>query len=270
MVKARFYSNRSEYDHMEEETTDSRLTRLAEKPDIWERMAEDDLYAMLRSMGTNERVIRSYQQKRVLQSALMLVIFGYIGYVTNLVLLYAVAIVSAFALYRSRYKSIGRMFQTWRFERELNFSKFVRLLIPYLKQSDGNVSLYSVFNKILIRLDNETDRSSLYMLMGEMGDRPGDIQPFNDFAERSSGSDMAYLIMATIFDYQESTKDISVINELGQMASEQMMSAIDDIILFKISRFGSFPTRITMTSFVLLIGFMIGTFLEQILTFLSI
>lgn len=272
MGKARFYDETSRYEEDMEEQTASRYERMSnsDKKDIWEKMAEDELYVMLRMMGTKEEVSRAYQQKRVLQAVVVMIIFSGLALAVNLPLLYLVGAGVAFFMYRSRYTSIVRMYSQWRFTRELNFSKFIRLLIPYLKQSGGNVSLYNVFSKILVRMDNETDRQSLYTLMGEMGDRPGDIQPFNDFAERSSGSDMAYLIMSTIFDFQESTKDVSVINELGQMASEQMLDAIDEIIEFKIKRFGMFPTKLTISTFIVMLGFMIGVFSTQIASFFTL
>lgn len=272
MAKARFYNDSSQYADQEEVVTEARYDRMkhSSETDIWEKMAEDQLYEMLRSMGTHEKVIKSYQVKRVVQTVLVFGVFAVIGVTTNMLAMYILGAIVAFFVYRSRFTGIVKMYSQWKFERELNFSKFIRLLIPYLKGSGGNVSLYNVFNKILVRMDDETDRASLYSLMGEMGDRPGDIQPFNDFAERSSGSDMAYLIMSTIFDFQESTKDVSVINELGQMASEQMLDAIDEIIAFKIRRFGAFPTKLTISTFIVMGGFMIGVFSTQISTFFTL
>ena len=269
MARARFYDETGDFDDMQEETTLSRNDRLSQDPDIWEKMAEKELYILLRKMGTSEKVIKTYQRNRVIHTMIIFLFFCLFAYFTKFNIVYFIAVGIAFFIYRSRFTGIKRLFVQWKFERELNFSRFIRLLIPYLKQAGGNVSLYNVFNKILVRMDDQTDRDSLYMLMGEMGDRPGDIQPFNDFAERSSGSDMAFLIMSTIFDFQESTKDVSVINELGQMASEQMMDAIEEIINFKIKRFGTFPTKLTIATFIVMAGFMIGIFMSQITTFFS-
>ena len=49
-----------------------------------------------------------------------------------------------------------------------------------------------------------------------------------------------------------------MIAELDKLASEELMTGIDSIIAFKTRRFGMFPTVITMTTFLLVIGFMIG------------
>lgn len=267
MAKARRYNRKSEYEDQYEDPSLSRLERMALNPDFWEKMAEDELYYKLREMGNPDSAIQKYQKNRFFQSLLFAGLGLIIGIVMNNMLVVGGGAVLGIFMYISRLSSVRKMHNQWKFEREMAFSRFVRLLIPYLKQSGGNVSLYTTFNKMLGRLDDEDDRESLYMLMGEIGDRPGDIQPFYDFAERSSGSDMAYLIMSTVFDFQESTTDTTVIDELGQMASEQMMDAIDEIIAFKIRRFGMFPTKVVMSSFILVVGLAVGIVIDAVSQF---
>lgn len=267
MAKARRYNRESQYEDQFEEMSLSRLERMALNPDFWEKMAEDELYYKLREMGNPDSAIRKYQQNRFFQSLLFAGLGLIFGLVMNNMLVVGGGVVLGIFMYISRLSTVRKMHNQWKFEREMAFSRFVRLLIPYLKQSGGNVSLYTTFNKMLGRLDDEADRESLYMLMGEIGDRPGDIQPFYDFAERSSGSDMAYLIMSTIYDFQESTTDTTVIDELGKMASEQMMDAIDEIIAFKIRRFGMFPTKVVMSSFILVIGLAVGIVIDAVSQF---
>lgn len=258
------YDYDSIYEDQEAEQTASRLDRLAEDPDIWEKMAERDLYYMLREMGNPDSAITTYQKNRVMISLVVIVLSVIVALYMGNLLIIGGGLGFGGLLYYMKMSSVRSMYGQWRFEREMAFSRFVRLLIPYLKQADGNVSLYTTFNKMLSRMDDPVDRESLYMLMGEMGDRPGDIVPFYDFAQRSSGSDMAYLIMSTIFDFQESTTDTTVIDELGQMASEQMMKSIDEIIAFKINRFGMFPTKVVMSSFILVVGLAVGIVLDSV------
>ena len=94
--------------------------------------------------------------------------------------------------------------------------------------------------------------------------KPSDIQPFIDYANRSSGTDMSVLFMSTIFDFQQSTFDTSVIDELGKIASEELINGIDEIINFKLRRFVFFPTKIVMTSFVIVIGFAIAVLISNL------
>lgn len=245
--------------------SDPRLDRLARDPTIWEKMAEDSMYDMLRDMGNDDKAIDGYQRNRLLQSIFIGVIVFGVGWYMDQALLMGLGPILSIMIYIMRYSSVKKMYAQWKFEREMAFSRFIRLLIPYLKQSGGNVSLYTTFNKMLERMDDEADQRSLYMLMGEMSSRPGDQRPFLDFAERSSGSDQSYLIMSTIFDFQQSTQDTSVIDELGQMASKKMMNGIDEIIAAKIKRFGMFPTKVVMSSFILVIGFAASVLLQNVM-----
>lgn len=217
-------------------------------------LAEEDLYSMLEEMGNTKRMIDKFQKRRMIQTALA----GFFGLLLGLFLskwCYLLAIGLPFFLYRSKYTHVIKVYNAFKFERHLNFSKFTRLLIPYLKEADGSVSLYQVFRKILNRMENPVDKNSLARLMSEMTDKPNDIQPFTDYAMRSSGSDMSINIMQTIYDFQQNSSDTNVINELGQMASTELQRSIDEIIAFKLKRFNFFPTKIVMSSFILVVGF---------------
>lgn len=232
------------------------------KPSIWEKLAEDKLYHQLREIGDSTENIDKFQRKRVLFS-LFIVILGCLAGKFVHVWLYLSGPLFGFMFYKMQAKKVDSFYKGWKFMRQLNFSKFTRLVIPYLKASGGTTALYTIFNKILARTEDESDRRSLYQLMGEMGDNPESLDPFTDFAERSSGTDMSHLFMSTIYDFQQSTFDVTVIDELGRMASEDMMSAIDEIIEMKLRRFVMFPTKVVMSSFILVAGLGVGLMIEN-------
>lgn len=223
------------------------------KPSIWEKMAEDKVYFILREVGDTTRGIDKWQKKRVLTSLIIMALVAAGAFFFH-VYLYVAAPIFGFAFYKMKAKSVESFYRAWKFERQLNFSKFTRLVIPYMKASGGQTALYTIFNKILKRQENESDKRSLYQLMGEMGDNPSDLKPFTDYAQRSSGTDMSHLFMSTIFDFQQSTFDTQVIDELGKMAGEDMLNAIDEIINMKLKRFAMFPTKVVMSSFILVVG----------------
>ena len=177
---------------------------------------------------------------------------------------YIAALILPIVFYKYKYNNILSQYTGWKFQRHLQFSKFTRLLIPYLKQNKGDASLYSIFNKILLRTENQEDKNSLYKLMTEMSNKPNDIQPFIDYANRSSGTDMSVLFMSTIFDYQQSSFDTSTIDELGKIASKELIHGIDEIINFKLRRFVFFPTKIVMSSFVIVLGFAIAVLIANL------
>lgn len=220
---------------------------------LWEKIGEERLYAQLREMGDRDAAIDKFQRRRVFKATLFALFTLILGIFVHFWFYVAVPIV-AFASYKIQIRKVDNYYRAWKFERQLNFSKFTRLVIPYLKASGGNMALYTIFNRILQRLENETDRNSLYQLMGEMSDNPSDIKPFLDYAERSSGTDMSHLFMSTIFDFQQTTFNTSVIDELGKIASDDMMKSIDEIIAMKLRRFNMFPTKMVMTSFILVVG----------------
>lgn len=230
---------------------------------FYRSIAEKDLYQMLNEMGDSQSRIDQFQKKRFKQSLIVAVLFFAFGLFLS-TWFYIGVLVGSIMFYKLKYKNIKSTYTTWKFQRHLQFSKFTRLLIPYLKQTKGDVALYSTFNKILQRTEEEADRNSLYTLMSEMSSKPSDIEPFIDFANRSSGTDMSVLFMSTIFDYQQSTFDTSVIDELGKIASEELINGIDEIINFKLRRFVFFPTKIVMSSFVIVLGFAIAVLLANL------
>lgn len=215
--------------------------------------AEEDLYSILKEMGYSQKKADQIQRKRILQTIAIAIAFLLFGLIFSR-WFYIGAIILPFVVYKIKYKKIKSQYTTWKFQRHLQFSKFTRLLIPYLKQSKGQ-SLYSIFNRILQRMDNKEDKKLLYTLMTEMSTRPNDIQPFIDYANKTSGTDMAVLFMSTIFDFKQSTFDISVIDELGKIASEELMNGIDEIIEYKLKRFVFFPTKLVMSCFIIVLGF---------------
>ncbi|TRZ39365.1 hypothetical protein CEQ21_07330 (plasmid) [Niallia circulans] len=232
---------------------------------FYRAIAEKDLYPMLQDMGNSTKSIDEFQKKRLIQSFMVMLIFFFFGlFFTKW--LYLGMLAGTLIFYKQKYQNIRSKYTTWRFQRHLQFSKFTRLLIPYLKQSKGQVSLYTVFNKIMQRLEDEQDRNSLYRLMSQMSSKPNDIQPFIEYANRSSGTDMSVLFMSTIFDFQQSTFDTSVIDELGKISSEELINGIDEIIAFKLRRFVFFPTKIVMSSFIIVVGFAIAILISSLST----
>lgn len=225
-----------------------------EKHKVISYLAEKDLYTMLLEMGNSPSAIIKFQKNRVLQTFLVFLLMIISAYFLG-VMFYILILIAPAIIYKQKYKRVEQMYRLWRFERHLQFTKFTRLLIPYLKQGQGEVSLYTVFNKILQRTKKDEDRSTLYQLMSEMTDKPNDITPFIDFAERSSGTDMSVLFMSTVFDFQQNTKDSSVIDELGRISSQELMEGIDEIIEFKLKRFVFYPTKVVMTSFLIVVGY---------------
>lgn len=230
-----------------------------ENKSLWLKLLGENYYEKLREMNNSNISIIKWQKQRFAKSW----IFVGVGLVMYLLLgkewyYLAGGVATAIGFYVMQAKSINNVYNQFRFERHLQFSKFTRLLIPYLKQKKDGGNLYGVFAKIVKRLDYDTDKQLLMKLMQDMTDRPNDIQPFIDYAEQTSGTDMSVLFMQTVYDIRQGSADLDVIEELDRLASEELMAGIDSIIDFKSRKFVFYPTKIAMTSFILVVGFAVG------------
>ena len=71
---------RSEYDTMGGKASESVIDRMAAEPDFWEKIAEDDLYDMLREMGNSEIAIQKWQKNRLFQPLLIGTVLIMVGF----------------------------------------------------------------------------------------------------------------------------------------------------------------------------------------------
>ena len=231
---------------------------------IWHKLAEKDLYKMLKELRYTDEMFIKYQKNRFTKSILFLVAGIILAFIQPYLII--AGIVLELFQWTNEYKRVKRFYNNSLFQKQLTFSKFTRMLIPYLLQS--NATLYNVFNKMLFRLEEGYVKSSLENLIIEMNDNPNSEEPFKKFALTASGTDQAVLFMTTLYDYQQNTFDSSIIEELGKMASEQLFNGVDEIIEFKLRKFNMFPTRITMLSLIIVFGYMISTFVHLFMEFL--
>lgn len=224
------------------------------KGDIYFTIIPDDTYSMLRRMGNSNLAIKQWSKKLVKAMMIGALASFLLGILLNKLMLIGVIVIPILLLY-TKMSGIKAQFNQWQFERRIQFSKFCRLLIPYLKQASSGVSLFTIFGKVAERLDSEQDRNLLNTLRKEMVDNPNDLQVFINYAEQASGTDSAVLFMSILFDIRQGASDQSIVNELGAMATAELMNGLEQIIEFKSKKFLMFPTRITMMQMILVIGF---------------
>jgi len=177
------------------------------------------------------------------------------------ILLIGLAIVIFY--YLMSMNSIKTMYMQDLFERQLKFAKFARLIIPYLK-SKGSANLHTTFEKVLYRLEDTTDKHQLMKLMEEMTNNPHDLKPFTEYAKQMSKTDKAILFMNTIYDIKQGSADLSVIEEMDELMSQDLMSAIDDIIKFKENKFSLFSTKLTMSIIIFFLGVVISFLIYEV------
>lgn len=237
--------------------------------DFLRNIAEKDLYYIAEDMGVREESIDRFMKKRFM--TLMVFLFLSIPAAIFKVPVGIGVIVVGVFIYRNAYTSYKKQYEGFLFQREFEFNSLMKMMIPYLKQGadqgeEGN-SFYTVLGKCHRRLDKGIIKDNLERLMVDMVDQPNSILPFRRFAADSSGSDDADLIMLTIYEYQANSSDISIIDELGHLITERMMRSIDVIIKGKVSRFGTFPTVVTMYPLMIIFAYTIGVAIYEMAGF---
>lgn len=217
---------------------------------------------MLIKMGATDEVIYRLMRNRILQAVATFIVISLSYFVYNSFLFIGLGVVLAIIIYFNSLQQMKKRYILFSFEQELQFSKFARLIGPYLKKNGGNAPLYAIFNKVMPRL-NEPMQKELYHLMSEMVVKPNDITPFISFARRLGDSDFAVSFMTSLYDYQHSTNDISVIDELVQIANNALMKNIDIVVKFKLRKYRHIPTLFTASIIVVLLGFFVAMFIDM-------
>lgn len=236
------------------------------KHNFVDNMISDRTFSQLFEMGNSLRSIHKWQIKRILFFVFMIILGAIMAVPLKFNIFYG--ILGGFGLgslfYYVSGKSIQSKYDMYSFNRALSFSKFSRLLIPYLTQLSNGTSLYSIFYKMLPRMETDDDRRLLRNLMKSMTDNQNDIKPFIRFANDFSGSDDAVIFMQTIFDMYQGSVDNEVIHGLGEQASQSLMKKIKMIEQAKLKRFTYIPTRITMSTIIVILGFALSVILKEI------
>lgn len=220
-------------------------------------LLEANLYSKMLEMNEKGSVIHKWQTRRLLSVALILIIGTVLSILSpaNVSIILGFTIASAVLIFFNSRKSIENLYSNYRFQRQLEFSKFCRLIIPYLSTSDNQVSMYGVFDKIVNRMRYDDDKKNLKILMKQMSDEPENITPFIEFGRKMSDTDFSAIFMTTIFDIKDGCNDPQIITRLGELASKEILEKIQDIKNKKLSRFTFFTTKIAFSCFLIIFGF---------------
>ena len=235
-----------------------------EQPSFMTKLVEKSTYEKMKTMNTSETFIKKWQRKRVFLSVgvVLLSLFMVIAFKTNPRVVPAAFLVGLI-IYFLKKLSVNRYYTAYKFNRNLEFSKFARLVVPYLRQAQKGASIYYIFSQMSGRLENPLDRQLLQKLMLEITDHPNDIKPYIDFAEKMSGTDFSITFMTLIYDIAQGATDDSIVDELGKEVSAQLMDVIRDIVEFKQKRFNLFPSAIVAPNMILILGYMVCVMIYQ-------
>ncbi len=227
------------------------------------KIIPDSAYTKLREMGetniTISRWMNNNLKTAVLSFAVSIILAVYFNH-----LFYIVAIFLPFYLIYNKNNYVKIAYAQWRFERRVQFNKFVRLVIPYLKQTESNISIYSILGKVAPRLDHQEDKDLLNVLRREIMDKPKQVEPFLDYSRKTANTNLSDNFMSSLYDVRMGSNDLRGIYELGITASEQLLHSIDQIIDAKKKKFVFFPTKLTFISIIPIIGFAVSYMIYEL------
>lgn len=220
----------------------------------------DNLLAM-----NNSKLDIEKWNKRNFIIAIVLLIFFIVASFSFQPLIFLGLFVSG-SFYYKQLQSVNSAYQQFRFERQLQFTKFVLLTVPILqehKNSESGIDLRNIFKGVVPRLQYEVDRKILESLRADMLLNPASYEPFRTFADKMSGSDNSHLIMSTLADLTQGSIDLSVIDRLARLANKEMMEGMDQIILTKVNSFNGLFMRLAISLAFIVIGFTVATIVYQ-------
>lgn len=142
------------------------------------------------------------------------------------------------------------------YRRQLVFTQFERLLIPYLSEMKDGVSLFSMLKRVSRRLPDAGDRQLVQRLMTSIAEGDMTSTPFVDFARRFGGSDSARLFMLSTYQMYAGNYNDAIVKDLGEQSNREMMQQVDAITRRKLKRFNNLTTWLTMAVALVIIGYL--------------
>lgn len=223
-------------------------------------IGDKELFKLVK-MDTSMDAINKRMQTRVLTAGIAFFAMLIVGLITKKLGMMVVAgVMLAGMTWFYDIQNTNKYYMRFQMERQMAFSQFVRLAASYLPEMSDGANLFSIFKKILPRLEHKRDRAALERLMIRMQKDPNDSKPFNDFAHDFSVSDRAILIMQVIQRMYLGDTNDSNIQALAKDADDEIISQIDQIIEIKLHKFDNTTTKIMIGIMIPLLGFF-GLFL---------
>lgn len=227
-----------------------------------EKTISENIREKLSEMEYTESMILKFQQERILKSLLALMIFVLFGLAVNTIFLFLGFVIS-FYFWNDGEKQVDGMHEVHEFEKNVEFSNFKMLLIPYLLENDS--SLYKSLANVRERIDNDYLQNCIQRFMYELDSQEINTpQPYTNFANAISGTNSARMFMHLLYLYEEKSNDKKVIQDLNNRAREELFAGVDIICRIKIKRFYTLMTKITMLGLIPLASFAVTIGTTQI------
>lgn len=186
-------------------------------------------------MGNTVDEIKKFQLFRLIKSSIFLILGLAVALVMKSSIPIVIGVLGFVVMWFFDYLRVNNHYEMFQFKRQLDFNKFIRMLMPYLRGNE--VTLYQALNKMKDRLEDGTTRTALVTLIAKLNGDMDSVIPYEEFAEEASGVERSKLIMQTLFDFNQSSNDSTTINELGKIVDTELEKDIDEIIEKKDDKF---------------------------------
>lgn len=224
-----------------------------QKKPFFSRFLPEKQYNYLLLMNNSLSDIEQWTKRLILLLFFFVVSFLLLGILLGWQLFVIGALFSA-ATYWLKLNRISNTYYQFRFERQVQFSDFEKLLVPVLKQTKGGINVRSILERLLPRIPNEIDKKILQRLMLDITHHPENYEPYENFAKQMSETDSSILFMITLADLDQGVKDLRVIDRLAKIAMNETMEGIDQIINYKLKRFSGLFLKIMLIIVIFLLG----------------
>lgn len=227
------------------------------------KLVEQNYLSFLKEMGLDDKRIKARVNKRFRMTILFFVLSIMAAVFTEEAYVYLFCLIVPFLIYKNDFWSLKKDFNIFKIEREIAFNSFRNLSIPYLKEQKDKVNLYTIFASLNTRVHPSLQKP-LFQLMTEMVANSNSVEPFINFAKKCSNSDESINFMLSLYDFQNLSVDVSVIEELSQSANAQLLKLVDEVKYIKNKKVNSIPIFIAIGCTLILIPYLFSILIYSV------
>lgn len=223
----------------------------------------------LHKMQYDDAFIEKWQRSRMLRAGLFvfaaIVVHIALGKLPVTLGILAMGIM----LYVYADKGVSNAYVLYRFQRNLAFAKFTRLVVPYLRADGGGTEskVYTTLSSVVRRLDDPQDQQLLSQLLSEISEDPEDKKPYQRYAERMGGDDFALTFMETIYDIRQGATNLDIIENLARDSSKRVQKLTGDIVKLKERKLYNFLTMVIMSLIIPILGIVVSIIIDGLSVF---
>lgn len=218
-----------------------------------EKTISDSIKEKLSEMEYTADDIYKFQRDRILKCAFVLLFSILIGFTIYHVFI-LIGVLLSFYFWNDGEKMVNAWYEVHEFKKNVEFSNFKMLLIPYLLENDS--SLYKSLANVRERLDSGYLQNSIQRFMFELDSQEiNTAEPYMNFANAISGTNSSRMFMHLLYLYEEKSSDKKVIQDLNNRAKEELFAGVDTICRIKMKRFHTLMTKLTMIGMIPLASF---------------